>query len=163
MYFPDTISMLPFPNQQHCSNLIGLAIRCNWLPITFHSKLIFISVPTQKKGNADCQSRHTNMPGQFLKENCIHWQSNLSKRGVYMKSPSAGKLTLLQGCLGSDAANKHAYISQQVLIDYALLPGNMLLHSMRKHFLTIMGGLYFLMEEINAYLLWSALMVCIFI
>lgn len=40
----------PFPNQQHCSVLIDLAIRCNWPSITFHSKLIFAKcIPNQRR------------------------------------------------------------------------------------------------------------------
>lgn len=39
----------PFPNQRHDSVLIDLTIRCNWPSITFHSKLIFISIPNQRK------------------------------------------------------------------------------------------------------------------
>lgn len=52
----------PLPNQQHCSALIVLAIRCNWPSITFHSKLISLSVPNQRKHNAICQSGDTTTP-----------------------------------------------------------------------------------------------------
>lgn len=41
-------------------------------------------------------------------------------------------------------------------MDCALLSGNMLLHSMKKYLLKIMGGLHFLTEEINTYLLFEA-------
>lgn len=52
----------PFPNQQQCSVLTDLAIRCNWPSITFHSKLIFVSVLNQRKHNAICQSGDATMP-----------------------------------------------------------------------------------------------------
>lgn len=54
------LKCFPLPNQQHCSVLIDLAIRCNWPSITFHSKLIFISVPSQGKDNVVCQSRDSD-------------------------------------------------------------------------------------------------------
>lgn len=52
------LKCFPFPNQQYCSVLIDLAIRCNWPSITFPSKFISVSVQNQRKGNATCQSRH---------------------------------------------------------------------------------------------------------
>lgn len=48
------LKCFPFPNQQHCSVLIDLAIRYNWPSITFHSKLIFTSVANQRKDGAVC-------------------------------------------------------------------------------------------------------------
>lgn len=54
------------------------------------------------KGNADCQSRGTNMPGQILKENSGRALKpgrviSLSVVG-YEKSP-VGKSPMLPGCL----------------------------------------------------------------
>ena len=48
------LNCFPFPNQQHCSVLIDLAIRYNWPSITFHSKLIFTSAANQRKDGAVC-------------------------------------------------------------------------------------------------------------
>lgn len=57
------LKCFPFPNPQHCSVLIDLAIRCKWPSITFHSKLIFVSVPNQRQDSVICQNRDTIMPG----------------------------------------------------------------------------------------------------
>lgn len=117
------LKCFPFPNQQHCSVLIGLAIRCNWPPITFPPKLIFISVPNKRKDNTVCQAEtltHRASQKEHIEDTraSMHWVSNLQVWGVYA-NPFCGQADWPGQCLG-----KWRQQPKHTITGTTLLPGD---------------------------------------